>query len=56
MLHQFGQERYSNIIIRDIDPYALEMLDSTYKEPHYLLHNKDIYTDFITQQELLSRY
>lgn len=56
MLHQFGQERYSNIIIRDIDPYALEMLDSTYEEPHYLLHNKDIYTDFITQQELLSRY
>lgn len=56
MLHQFGQERYSNIIIRDIDPYALEMLDSTYKEPHYLLHDKDIYTDFITQQELLSIY
>ena len=56
MLHQFGQERYSNIIIRDIDPYALEMLDSNYKKPHYLLHNKDIYTDFITQQELLSMY
>ena len=28
MLHQFGQERYSNIIIKDIEPYALEMLDN----------------------------
>ena len=56
MLHQFGQERYSNIIIRDINPYALEMLDSVYKDKHYLLHDGDIYTNFITQAELINNY
>ena len=56
MLHQFGQERYSNIIIRDINPYALEMLDSIYEDKHYLLHDGDIYTNFITQAELINNY
>ena len=56
MLHQFGQEKYSNIIIRDIDPYALEMLDSVYEDKHYLLHNGDIYTNFVTQSELINNY
>lgn len=56
MLHQFGQERYSNIIIRDINPYALEMLDSVYEDKHYLLHDGDIYTNFITQAELINNY
>lgn len=56
MLHQFGQEKYSNIIIRDINPYALEMLDSVYEDKHYLLHNGDIYTHFISQAELINHY
>ena len=57
MLHQFGQERYSNIIIRDIDPYALEMLDSAFTDSnHYLLHNGDIYCKFINQTELKNDY
>ena len=28
VLHQFGQERLSNIIIKDIEPYALEMVNT----------------------------
>ena len=56
MLHQFGQEKYSNIIIRDIDPYALEMLDSQFDETHYLLHDGNIYTNFITETSLINNY
>lgn len=56
MLHQFGQERYSNIIINDIDPYALEMLDSAFSDKYYLLHDGDIYTDFVSEEDLLSNY
>lgn len=56
MLHQFGQERYSNVIIKDIEPYALEMLDSAFENKYYLLHNGDIYCKFITQEELISNY
>jgi len=48
MLHQFGQERYSNIIIKDVNPYALEMLDSAYSDDYYLLHNGTIYCNFIS--------
>ena len=56
MLHQFGQERYSNIIIRDIDPYALEMLDSTFDSNYYLLHDGNIYCGFISQDDLVTNY
>ena len=56
MLHQFGQERYSNIIIRDIDPYALEMLDNATEENYYLLHNGDYYSGFVSEKDLINNY
>lgn len=56
MLHQFGQERYSNIIIKDVNPYALEMLDSAYSDDYYLLHNGTIYCNFISQSDLINNY
>ena len=56
MLHQFGQERYSNIIIRNIDPYALEMLDNAFHENYYLLHDGNIYRGFVSQEDLLDEY
>ena len=56
MLHQFGQERYSNIIIRNIDPYALEMLDNATENNYYLLHNGDIYCGFVSQDTLINDY
>ena len=56
MLHQFGQERYSNIIIKDIEPYALEMLDSAFEENYYLLHDGDSYAGFVSQSNLITNY
>ena len=56
MLHQFGQERYSNIIIKDIEPYALEMLDNAFKKNYYLLHDGTIYRDFVSQDNLINNY
>ena len=56
MLHQFGQERYSNIIIKDIEPYALEMLDNNFGSDFYLLHNGTIYTNLISKEDFLNNY
>ena len=56
MMHQFGQERYSNIIIKDIEPYALEMLDNNFGSDFYLLHNGEIYTNLISKETLLKEY
>ena len=56
MLHQFGQERYSNIIIKDIEPYALEMLDNGFDQDLYLLHDGDIYANLVTKDDLISNY
>lgn len=56
MLHQFGQELYSNIIIRDIDAFALEMLDNTTENNYYLLHDGVCYTNFVNQDDLIENY
>ena len=56
LLHQFGQERYSNIIIRNIEPYALEMLDSASDNNYYLLHDGTTYVSMISQSELKNNY
>ena len=56
LIHQFGQERYSNIIIKDIEPFALEMLDNKSDDNYYLLHNGDIYINFVSEQDLLTKY
>ena len=56
MLHQYGQEKYSNIIIRDLDPYALEMLDNNTKSPLYLLNDGTNYVRAVTKESLLNDY
>ena len=48
LLHQYGQERYSNIIIKNIDPYALEMLDNRMGKTLYLLNDGEQYSSLIT--------
>ncbi len=55
MIHQFGQERYSNIIIKDIEPYALEMLDNNFGKDYYLLHDGDIYTNLVSKEKLVGK-
>ena len=56
MMHQFGQEQYSNIIIKDIDPYGLEMLDNDTGEDYYLLHDGVIYTNLVSKDDLINNY
>ena len=56
LLHQYGQERYSNIIIKNIDPYALEMLDNRMGKTLYLLNDGEQYSSLITQEDLLENY
>ena len=56
LLHQYGQERYSNIIIKDIEPYALEMLDNNTAETFYLLHDGKNYVRSVSQDTLIKDY
>lgn len=56
LLHQYGQEKYSNIIIKDIEPYALEMLDNNTAETIYLLHDGVSYVKSVTQETLIKDY
>lgn len=56
LLHQYGQEKYSNIIIKNIEPYALEMLDNNTNEPMYLLHNGIEYCDMVSKNTLINKY
>ena len=56
MIHQFGQEQYSNIIIRDIDSYGLEMLDNDSDTNYFLLHNGTTYTNFVSAKDLVENY
>lgn len=56
LLHQYGQERYSNIIIKDIESYGLEMLDSVFDSNYYLLHDGTTYCNFISQKTLINNY
>lgn len=55
LLHQYGQETYSNIIIKNIDPYALEMLDNDTGKTLYLLNDGQS-SSLITQNDLLENY
>ena len=56
LMHQYGQERLSNIVIKDIDPFALEMVDSYDNNPYYLIYN--VYSDylFLTKTELIDQF
>ena len=56
MIHQFGQEKYSNIIIKDIEPYGLEMLDNNIGENFYLLHNGITYVKLVNNDTLTNNY
>lgn len=56
LLHQYGQERYSNIIIKNIEPYALEMLDNDTDETMYLLYNGIEYCGMISKTTLINNY
>lgn len=56
LLHQFGQERYSNIVIKNIEPYALEMLDNDQDETLYVLNDGINYTTAIHKEALVKNY
>ena len=56
MIHQYGQERFSNIVIKDIDPYSLEMVDHTSDTTYYLLHQSIGYSLLLTEAELKEQF
>lgn len=56
LLHQYGQEKYSNIIIRNIEQYALEMLDNNTNSSLFLLNDGTQYVGAVTKQNLINNY
>lgn len=57
MIHHLGQERYSNIIISDIDPYGLEMVDSGVDEDYFILKASTINNyQFVTAKYIQENY
>ena len=56
MIHQYGSERFSNIVIKDIDHYALEMVDNNSDNSYYLLHQETGYSKILTEDILKADY
>lgn len=58
LIHQWGQERFANIIIKDIDPWALQMVNSYAEDDYFLLYttNVDKTYQLVSYSELLNNY
>ena len=51
-VHQYGHEKYSNIIINDLDDKALELLEYRGKEDLFVFSHNGIYDDVKLEHEL----
>ena len=52
-VHQYGHEKYSNIIINDLDDKALELLEYRGKEDLFVFSHNGIYDNVKLEHELL---
>jgi hypothetical protein len=51
-VHQYGHEKYSNIIINDLDDKALELLEYRGEEDLFVFSHNGIYDDVKLEHEL----